>query len=103
MKAAAANGRRAAGFACAILALLAITIAGSAAGVPPGGDPVGAEQAADIGADRAAAIARSASGGRVLGVRRSALGDHGVYEVKVLSADGVVRTLRIDARSGAVL
>lgn len=102
MKAVGASGRRAAGFACAILALFSIATGDPAAAAPPGGPPPDAEQG-DIGADSAAAIARSASGGRVLGVRRGALGDHGVYEVKVLSPDGVVRTLRIDARSGAVL
>ncbi len=59
-------------------------------------------QAADIGADQAAAIARGTTGGRVLGVRRVEQGRGATYEVKVLLEGGLVRTVRVDAATGAV-
>ena len=57
----------------------------------------------DIGADKATAIARDVTGGRVLGVRRLDDGGHVVYEIKVLLEGGLVRTLQVDGGSGAVL
>jgi uncharacterized membrane protein YkoI len=60
------------------------------------------EQLPDIGADEAATIARGASGGRVLGVRRVELSGRPIYEVRVLLTGGVVRTMQIDAPSGAI-
>jgi uncharacterized membrane protein YkoI len=59
-------------------------------------------QLPDIGMDEAATIARNASGGRVLGVRRVELLGRPVYEVRVLLSGGVVRTMQIDAPSGAI-
>lgn len=59
-------------------------------------------QAADIGADQAAAIARGTTGGRVLGVRRLDRDGRAVYEVKVLLDSGLVRTVRVDGSSGGV-
>jgi uncharacterized membrane protein YkoI len=56
-----------------------------------------------IGAEQAAAIARNATGGRVLGVRSIQRDDALVYEVKVLSKDGRVRIIRIDGRNGGIL
>ncbi len=59
-------------------------------------------QGGDIGANAAAAAARSATGGTVLRVRRSAQGANVVYLVKVLLPGGTVRTVRVDGASGAV-
>ncbi|MGE0387331.1 MAG: PepSY domain-containing protein [Gammaproteobacteria bacterium] len=56
----------------------------------------------DIGVDRATSIARGATGGRVLAVRRVDAGGRMVYEVKVLTDGGMVRTVMVDAASGAV-
>lgn len=52
-----------------------------------------------LGPDRAAAAARDATGGKVLGVYPG--GE--VYHVKLLYRDGRVRMVRVDARTGAVL
>lgn len=52
-----------------------------------------ARQASGISADRAAELARQATGGRVLSVRASGEG----FEVKVLLDDGRVRNVRVDA------
>jgi uncharacterized membrane protein YkoI len=58
----------------------------------------GQQQGVSISRDQAAAIARSATGGQVLSVdlRGSA------YRVKVLLDGKRVRTVGVDARSGAV-
>jgi len=58
--------------------------------------------AVSISADRAAAIARAAAGGRVLGVSLKA-GRRPVYRVRLLVAGKRVRTVRVDARTGAVI
>ncbi|MGQ0592809.1 MAG: PepSY domain-containing protein [Gammaproteobacteria bacterium] len=60
-------------------------------------DPPGV-QGAPSDRDRAASIARRATGGRVLGVRP----DSGSQRVKILSRDGRVRVLKVDPRTGAV-
>lgn len=52
-----------------------------------------------ISRDRAAEIARDATGGRVLSVE---LEDSGAYRVKVLLDGERVRTVHVDARSGTV-
>ena len=57
--------------------------------------------AASISSDRAAAIAREATGGRVLSVRLTGNG-RPWYRVKVLTRSGRVRTVGVDARSGAL-
>ncbi len=56
-------------------------------------------RAITISRDEAAAIARGATGGRVLSVE---LKGGKTYRVKVLLNDERVRTLRIDARTGAL-
>ena len=56
----------------------------------------------DIGADEAAAIVRSHTRGKVLGVRTKQRGRRVVYRVKVLK-DGYVRIYEVDARSGRIL
>ena len=55
-----------------------------------------------ISRDRAAAIARSATGGRVLNVQMTR-GGRPQYRVKVLVEGKRVRSVGVDARSGAIL
>jgi uncharacterized membrane protein YkoI len=59
----------------------------------------GSAQAQLISADRAAAIARRATGGRVLSVNLSR-GAQPVYRVKILMDSRRVRTVTVDARTG---
>ena len=56
----------------------------------------------DIGEARAADIAESASGGRVLGVEWVET-NPAYYAVKVLLEDGVVKTIKVAAQSGKVM
>jgi uncharacterized membrane protein YkoI len=56
-----------------------------------------------LGADEAAALVRSASGGRILGVRRVNGARGPAYEVKVLLDGGRVRVYVVDATSGQIL
>ncbi len=81
------------------LAALVVTVmlAPAAFALDPHRSGNGSRQAMDR--DAAAAAARRATGGRVLGVeRRRGNGDE--YRVRVLTPDGTVRTLEIDGRSG---
>ncbi len=52
--------------------------------------------------DRAAAIARSATGGKVLGVSRGGSRNKDIYRVKVLLRGGRVRSVLVDIRSGTL-
>lgn len=63
--------------------------------------PADQSQARLISADRAAAIARQSTGGRVLSVNLTR-GNRPVYRVKVLLNSKRVRTVVIDARSGSI-
>ncbi|NJN46482.1 MAG: hypothetical protein HC808_08400 [Candidatus Competibacteraceae bacterium] len=54
-----------------------------------------------LSSDQAASAARSATGGKVLGVRGGKR-DGGSYSVRVLLPDGRVRNLRVDAQTGKV-
>lgn len=56
---------------------------------------------AAIGPDQAAALVRTRTGGRVLGVRAVRRGERLHYRVKVLKS-GYVRIYRVDANSGVV-
>ena len=58
---------------------------------------------ADVSRDDAASIAQQASGGRVLAVDKSERNGRLVWRVKVLTAQGEVRVLLIDAASGRML
>ncbi len=58
---------------------------------------------ADVGPDDAAATAQKASGGRVLAVDRTDRGGRAVWRVKVLTVQGEVRVILIDAASGRAL
>ncbi|MCA1854120.1 MAG: hypothetical protein LC647_17555 [Beggiatoa sp.] len=61
-------------------------------------DPPGGVQGVPSDCDRAASIARRATGGRVLGVKPKS----GSQRVKILSRDGRVRILEVDPSTGAV-
>jgi uncharacterized membrane protein YkoI len=58
---------------------------------------------ADISRDEAAAVAQRLSSGRVLSVEKSESARRPVWRVKVLTAQGEVRVILIDAASGQVL
>jgi uncharacterized membrane protein YkoI len=58
---------------------------------------------ADVSRDDAAATAQSSSGGRVLAVDKADRNGRAVWRVKVLTPQGEVRLVLIDAASGRAL
>ena len=58
---------------------------------------------ADISRDEAAAVAQRVTDGRVLSVEKTESGRRPVWRVKVLTANGEVRVILIDAASGRPL
>jgi uncharacterized membrane protein YkoI len=58
---------------------------------------------ADIGRDEAAAAAQRVASGRVLSVDRIEADHRPAWRVKVLTAQGEVRVILIDAASGRVM
>lgn len=58
---------------------------------------------ADISRDEAAAVAQRVASGRVLAVERAQVGGKPVWRVKILSAQGEVRIVVVDAASGRVV
>ena len=58
---------------------------------------------ADISRDQAAAVAQRLSEGRVLSVEKTESGGRPAWRVKILTAQGEVRILLIDAASGRPL
>jgi uncharacterized membrane protein YkoI len=58
---------------------------------------------ADIGRDEAAAAAQRVVSGRVLSVERTEADHRPVWRVKVLTGQGEVRVILIDAASGRVV
>lgn len=58
---------------------------------------------ADVGRDEAAAIAQRATAGRVLAVEKADAGGRPAWRVKVLTGNGDVRMVVIDAATGRVL
>jgi uncharacterized membrane protein YkoI len=62
-----------------------------------------AQASGSVGADEAAALVRSVSGGRILDVRLDAAAQPPVYRVKVLLDGGRVRVYRVDARTGRIV
>jgi uncharacterized membrane protein YkoI len=58
---------------------------------------------ADVSRDQAAVAAQQARGGRVLSVEKAERDGRPVWRVKVLSAQGEVKVILIDAASGRVL
>lgn len=55
---------------------------------------------ADVSRDDAASTAQQASGGRVLSVERTERDGRAVWRVKVLTPQGAVRVILVDAASG---
>ena len=58
---------------------------------------------ADVGRDEAAAVAQRVASGRVLAVERAEVAGKTVWRVKILSAQGEVRVVVVDAASGRVV
>ena len=58
---------------------------------------------ADVSRDQAAALAQRAGNGRVLSVEKAEADRRSVWRVKVLTAQGQVRVILIDAASGRVV
>ena len=58
---------------------------------------------ADVSRDEAAATAQRIASGRVLSIERSEAERRPVWRVKVLTAQGEVRVILIDAASGRVV
>ena len=58
---------------------------------------------ADIGRDQAAAVAQRLGGDRVLAVDRADLGGRAVWRVKLLSSQGEVRVVVVDAAGGRII
>jgi uncharacterized membrane protein YkoI len=58
---------------------------------------------ADVSRDDAAAVAQRASGGRVLSVDPAQSGGRPAWRVKVVTAQGEVRVILVDAASGRTL
>ena len=58
---------------------------------------------ADVSRDQAAAAAQRLSSGRVLSVEKTESGRRPVWRVKILTAQGEVRVILIDAASGRAL
>jgi uncharacterized membrane protein YkoI len=58
---------------------------------------------ADVSRDEAAAAAQRVASGRVLAVERAEVDHRPVWRVKILSAQGEVRVIVVDAASGRVV
>ena len=58
---------------------------------------------ADVSRDEAAAVAQRVASGRVLAVERAEVGGKPVWRVKILSTQGEVRIIVVDAASGRVV
>lgn len=61
------------------------------------------QERGQISVERAARIAQRSAGGRVLAAERDHLGGRAVVRVKLLTAQGVVRVVVVDAASGRIL
>jgi len=85
-----------------VLAVL-LGVAPPARAVDAAGAPLTLAQAVRIGAARAAAIVRRATGGEVLSVAEQTVRGRAVYRVKVLLGGGRVRVLMVDAETGRML
>lgn len=58
---------------------------------------------ADVGRDEAAAAAQRVAGGRVLSVEKTEADHRPVWRVKILTAQGDVRVILVDAATGRVV
>jgi uncharacterized membrane protein YkoI len=70
------------------------------ADLPPAA--LAADPARPLTLDEAAALVRQKVGGRVVRAETRGEGDDVVYEFRVVSADGRVRTVRVDAATGTI-
>ncbi len=82
-----------------LLVILVIPVSGHAAGW----QTLVAAQGAMISESAAAASAQRAVKGRVLSVQLSDAGGQPVYRVKILTDDGRVRMVVVNAQTGAVM
>jgi hypothetical protein len=92
--------------AIVLAALCSLVLAGPASAARPGASgnlPWLAQASAAVSADEAAALVRSASGGRILGVRRINTPQGPAYRVRVLLDGGRVRVYLVDAGSGEIV
>lgn len=71
-----------------------------AAGAAPGMSLIAAQPS--VTGEQAADLARRATGGRVLSVKRVVRDGRTLYRVKVLTQGGVVRSVFVDAQTGEV-
>jgi uncharacterized membrane protein YkoI len=63
-----------------------------------------AQRGGGVSLQQATSIALNAFPGRVVGARTVQMGDRAVHEIRILGEDGrTVRTLRVDAQTGALL
>jgi hypothetical protein len=60
-------------------------------------------QRGGISLSQATAIAQSRVPGRVVSAKTVMAGDRVIHEIRILGDDGRVRTVRVDAQSGAVM
>lgn len=58
--------------------------------------------AAAVSREQAAAVAQRETGGRVLSVDRADAGGRGLWRVKVVTGNGEVRVIHVDADNGKV-
>lgn len=88
-----------------VLAALLGTVAPAQARGPWGdrAGPVAQQRDRNISASAAARRVREQVGGRILAVHRERQGDRLIYRVKVLTRDGHVREIRVDAETGRIL
>ena len=88
-----------------ILLALLVTFGNPVVAQGPAADPapesdLGPQVALSL--DEAVALVRERTGGRVVRADPLQQGERLVYEIRVLTADGRVRTYRVDAANGAV-
>lgn len=90
---------------CVALAVVAVGLSCPSGATAAGGEaahtPVAQSDTA-VDEDRAAALAREATGGKVLSVRYSEAAPGPAFLVKVLLQDGRVTVVTVDASTGAL-
>jgi uncharacterized membrane protein YkoI len=82
--------------------LLAFGPVAPAAGADQPPAAVAADPARPLTLDEAAALVRQKVGGRVVRAETRGEGNDLVYEFRVVSPDGRVRTVRVDAATGTI-
>ena len=69
----------------------------------PAQDQLVPSQRGGVSREQATSMALNAFPGRVVSARTVQMGDRMVHEIRILGEDGLVRTFRIDAQTGAFL